>query len=357
MEGALCGPPDRPCKVLEDEILPGALAYRSDAPSIALDVECTPHVLLSAATDTYQGYYAKRIGPSSWTSELTPFMMAAGALFIDSQGTRFAVPNDGAFGASLWARADDEWIHLQDVPDKVTHWARGVAQSTTGAIYLGFTASEGEIKLGKYTNGWDLLTLEGWPSSPAVALSPTDTVYVLALALSNTSWSFSLYSPPSGPELVGTFGLGPFTFGAPVIRVTAAGAGNPEGKPHILAEGSDGKNVQLVYITKDGAGSWTGSTLENAPSDVRIKPLGIVSEAGGGVRRIYTKQSGLNEEEIRMHWIEAGGQSGTVSLASSTSVEGCTLVRDGLGGIQMALYQSVNGGGSEVRYLRLGPPS
>jgi hypothetical protein len=352
----LCGPPDAPCQVLVDELLPVAPAFRNDAPAISLDKACAPSLLFSVAENgLYNGFFARRNAPDDWSVSPTPFALATAGLGTYGDGRPFAFPNDGAFGAGLWALEGDAWTSLADVPKKVTHSAHGFAQANNGAILAAFRTDIDELVLGSFDGAWSLSQIGQTPYAPLVALSPEGWPHVAAWSAESGSWALHWYAPPSNAELPmlvgGTLQAEVLPF---ALAATAADPQNPQGKPHLLwLSQLPDFTFNLMYAVRVHENTWSVVPVEYAAEGATYRPLGIVTDDSGDVRLFYTraKASAPGEEQVVVAWPGVG----KAVLFEGRNALGATFQRDGAGRIHVAMYTVSEPSKFDVRYVLLGP--
>jgi hypothetical protein len=200
----------------------------------------------------------------------------------------------------------------------------------------------------------------GDASTPvALAVSPQGQPHVASWDTVGNQWVLFWYLPPLAPESVVSYGNNVLGFEGQrqLITVTEPDAGNPDGRPHVLATRSSGSGMELVYATRSGPNAWMITAVEQALAGDSVFPLGILSAPDGTIRMIYAKGSSLNPSqwEVFVAWTGVNQLVNKTLLMISPGPLGATTVRDGLGRIHIALYENAGVSEFNVRYLLLGP--
>lgn len=355
----LCGPGDAPCQVLHEEVLPVPPAYRNDAPALLLDPTCQPRILFSTAVGEYKGFYGVRGAEGGWEVSPTPFAMATGGLVSIAPDLPVALANDGAFGASLWSFSAGGWNLVEDVPAEGTHFGRGFALAKTGELFAGFRGPGDEYLFGRYGSSWNIETLGGTPTPPAVAVSPEGKPHLIAWEAKNGAWELHWRAPPLPSEqALAVSGSLQADVMRPALAVTAADAQNPEGKPHILALRTlQNFSAEVVYVTREGQDTWAVTVLEQVSPDERVYLLGIVTDEAGAVRLFYSRTNPAAPAAGRLIVASPHSDVGIPSaiVTEGFSPYGATFERDGSGRIHVALYELGLSSDVDIRYMVLGP--
>jgi hypothetical protein len=355
----MCGPSST-CQILVDEILPVPPGYRNDAPALALGSGCAPIVLFSLAENAkYEGFLGVRTAPASWLVSPTPFPLATAGIAVKEAGL-LAFPNDGAFGAGLWAFVGDQWHSVGAMPAMATHMARGFTQANNGVLYTAFKTDIDELFLGTFDDGWTLSKLGQTPTPPPVAVSPEGQPHVVAWEPSAGAWALHWYAAPSAPEIVLPItGQLLAEVQRPALAVTAADAGNPQGKPHVLGlRALPDFTAELVYATRTGKDAWSVVSLEKPEPGIRYTPLGIVTDETGDVRLFYGRGAVTLEPaqaRVVVAWPSGGAGPGKAVVLEGIDALGATFQRDGLGNVHAAMYTVAEFTQFDVRYTVFGP--
>jgi len=356
----LCGP-SAPCQILAEEILPVKPAFRNDAPALSLDTLCHPRILFSVAENgAYEGFDAIQKAPGDWSVFPTPFALATAGL---SNGPEipFAFPNDGAYGASLWAFSAEGWKKVEDVPAQVTHRAQGFSRIGDGKIAAAFVSDVSELILGTYDGKWTLSTLGDTSSPPPIAISPEGSPHVVTWSPVSGNWSLTWHAPPAAEEIalpLGEGGVLGSEVQRPALAVTMADAQNPQGKPHILALRSAPNNtLELVYVTREAENTWTVVPIEKTIAGTTLVPLAIVTGEAGEVRLFYSRYRPTlpGQGNILVAWPNGPDAVSKEILVSGTDAFGGTFERDGAGRIHIAMYTFAQPSQFDVRYWVVGP--
>lgn len=354
----LCGPADAPCQVFADEVLPVPSAFRNDAPGLALNEACLPEILFSKAENGYYGYHALKNLMGEWTVLPTPFDFASGALVRHPSGLPLAIPNDGAFGASLWGFFAEGWTLIEKFPGEATHMERSVAQAPNGDLFVGTNDGVGNLLLGRYAEGWTTSNFGMAGGLVPVAISPEGAPQLVSWTPVNGEWILRWIAPPAAPESVFPQGGTSLTSDAqrPVLAVGRADEKNPMGKPHGLTFRVGQDALELVYFTREGNGAWTSFLVEKVSNDKPLIPLGAVTDEAGDVRLFYARTSWVAPAtgQIVAVWPTANGFVDKAVVVEGISPTGATFERDGAGRIHVALYSVVAGSSFDVRYMILG---
>jgi hypothetical protein len=336
--GPLCGPASAPCTVHTDEVLPDDPTSRNDAPGVAIDSSCSPHVLYTVAGSGSHGFYASRgagadggvdagggdggdaggdggtpyLGP--WTVETAPFIAAAAGLVIPPGASPLAVADDGALGVTLWSRAGGTWAKVEQASGMLQFWSNGLGADAQGTLHATFKSSANVVNYGIYASGWAVTTLSATPSGTVpLAVSSTGVAQFSywtagnadAGAAGGLAWASA--TAPNTPEIASATAIGNTSL---AITVTPPTSGNPDGVPYILfarpvAGGATAQ--ELAYATRTGANAWTTVTVDSqsannvmctaapvlgascAYSYDQLQPIAAVASRGGDVRFIYEK--------------------------------------------------------------------
>lgn len=395
--GPLCGPPGQPCTLSADEAVEAAHHFRNEAPAIAFNAACDPEVAFSIAEGGYFGYFARRVGVDSWSTEATPFPLARVALAHEPAGDApLALAYDGAFGTSLWRREAGQWKSIAPLPGKNIASARGFARAPMGPLHAAVVADDGAVRHAIHDGAWQSTAIGGdAPASAAVALDPAGDPHLTFWSSKNLTWELYYAAPPEPPELV-------FPLGSNVLELqqhgiaVVPGDGNPlDAAPYVLAARqlagglhelvlahriSQQKWIVEVVIAEDDKDAKLCDGEPEGPGDtcdydyVRYRPLAVVASAGGDVRFFYLQhhhvgtlvaqcqmmpmpvcawapQSDTSTAELRIGWPTDQGPK-WAALAEDVFITDATATVDAAGRIHIAAYESENQDGLMVRYLR-----
>jgi hypothetical protein len=324
----LCGPPDRPCALLADDLLAGAGV-------VAVDPQGEPHALLRADDGTIS--YADRSTDGTWRTEPTGFSGAP--VWLDTTDTPLALVNSVTSDRriDLWRRNNNRWQHV-DAALGVSTEASSVQRDGGGCIhaltttidpptgsavlayamrtdywsYLGHVNKPGEI-------GFGGLGLDGLGTPLVAYWQPAESDHRDRTLL----WR----QPSSAAESV-TSAQSTFIVDD-TVRVAFSGTG--EGQPHLFATRTfpgfaDQFGTELIYATRSGPGAaarsasppsaesesaWTVQVVAQGSADEfnpwrceappgpgsvcsfsyeYVRALGLVTSSNGDVRLFYVRQ-------------------------------------------------------------------
>jgi hypothetical protein len=379
------------------------------APTVALDGSCNPHVLTVLAWS--KTTYSSRDAAGAWSSESTSLPSYSGALALGANGQPLAVVSDGNFNTTLWARGEG-WSQVNQLPGLVGIDGQGLAIDGTGALHAALSGEQND-SVATFAGSW---TVQGGPAvfdalPPVIAVSATSTAQVASWTrpTSNPPQGMELrwWTSPSAPEVVATGGSGGSMGVSEIIGIvtTAADVANPDGKPHLVFEVAQGSgDSQLVYATRTGPSQWTTTTIVQDttlanPCNSTIasagmtcsydytnhQPVGITASQSGDVRVFFAArhfagtltvqcESGPNPacswspqspaaetDTISVAWV-SGGSVQTVPLTTTNQPSAATVAVDATGVMHLALYEAVTNGDTtngyttvfSTRYLRIG---
>ena len=377
-DGTLCGPAANPCVVQDAETIEPMAVARNGEPSISVNDDCEPAVLLSQSVGGALGFFAQRTGVDTWDVQATPFPLVQGGLDYDpADGFWYAAVYEGGFDTS--ARVyDGSW----DAGDPLTGNFSLTTKSTGATGNDQLHAIVFEPGVGFSVTGWDGSWAAAAPISGANDLSAS-----LAVATDGSYWFTYWAQGAPDPELrfLNDAGVNESVtpYGDSIvstaliqeIALTSAG-GTPE--PHVLAgteTGPDGR-VQVQYLRRDGADTWSSfviasedptgeNTCDGTPGGpgesctlerTTYRPLTIVSSQNGDVRWFFTETHELVEffaectpdciwtpivdnssYTTHMGWLEGGMPQQTAILPDTRLVRANAIV-DGLGDIHLVAY-------------------
>jgi hypothetical protein len=416
-DGPLCGPPDRPCSLLANELVISTRSARYTSPGIVLDTQGAPHIVASEnnSEESNRGFYARRDASGAWTApEETPFPVFALALVPGSSGELFALINGGDGNASLRARTPEgQWSDAAPLPGKMYVAPGDFACDSDGTFHAALGSTGYALQYGRYKKGWivDTFNTKG-KAPPPLALSTSGGPQITYWDDATQTEPKLFWRPfPADPELVDTITLSTqalVTNAALTLTVAPPDSQNPEGRPFILySRPVNDKAIrkEIVYATRDGAGSWQISPplaqeihkycgSDPAPTAGamcindygEVSPIAVIASQAGDVRFLYVKRSRKDlyngscsdaqppvckwveqpgsstyEGDLYMAWVDENKQVGTARLAESMNISGATAVLDASGKIHVALYDSRAEGEMKpqslyvVRYLQIGP--
>jgi hypothetical protein len=258
--GRLCGPPDRPCRILRDET---TSAIPTDLASLSLDEQAQPHLL---ARDAYgRGYYFRRAA-SGWSVENTPFQLASGSLVAMPGGPVLALVSSFDKRTTLWARHPCGWTSV----DRIDGWfPLGQMAVTKGgclhsALWGEGAGIEGRLAVTQRDRSWTTTPVseKSWLFyGEVLALSPGGAAQVAYYDEAESTKVSTLHwlAPPMAEERVFDHprGWAPIT---PLMTVTSGADGT--GQPHIVASLADppSNTRRIIYTTRAGNG-WSTRTL------------------------------------------------------------------------------------------------
>jgi hypothetical protein len=414
-KGPLCGPPDRPCNVLANEIVIGTHSTRYASPGIVVDDQGAPHVVASenGGEASNFGFYAHREGSGAWTApEKTPFPVVAVSLVPGSSGTFFALINGGGGAASLQTRGPGgEWSAALPLPGALHAAPGGLACDSSGVFHASLGNPNFSLQYGRYQDHWivDALNVKG-AAPPPLAVSNNGTpaiVYWDAAKMADKKLYWKSY--PGEPELVHTISAGDMLVTNAAIAFTMGppDGANPDGRPHVLFSRPSSDTAirkEIIYATRDGASGWRVSSpidqeihtscssdpppLPGAICDhpyAEVSPIAVIVSRGGDVRLLYVKrirndvliascpnpppatcqwveqpESSVNSGDLYMAWVDDMGKVASTRLTQSLDVGGATATLDASGKIHVAVYDARMDGNTKpqnldmVRYIQLG---
>jgi hypothetical protein len=378
----------------------------AQAPALALDASCAPHVLSSL--EWSGAVYSVRDPVKGWSSEITPMPAYSGAMVVGPTGEPFAASHDGNYNTTLWTRSDT-WTKVDQVPEQAGVYAQGLGIDASGTLHAALSTSTGKPAAATRAGSWT--TVEG----DAVAYEPVLSVSSTASAhLAYWRWMMSSpqdktnglfwWSPPRPPELVAT-GLLPSTesqLRQLGLATSAPDADNPAGKPHVVfGRSPDGENSEIGYATRTGPGQWTLVSIVQAPPPTSYdqcvattptapgqtcsydftdyEPFGLAASENGEVRIFYDAArftgtmtamcssgpaschwggGGLRQDKVYMAWV-AGGSVQTTALFSTNLPSVATVAVDSAGAMHLAFFEGKTVAQSttySTRYVRIGSP-
>ena len=356
----LCGPPEGPCVVLADEIVPGEPQEHGDAPPLGLDADCNARMMLPDVLDS-PGKYARRSAGGQWTMNPTLFYIERGGIGMRLDGEPLVLIDDGYTNTSIRDRREDGiWWWIQSLGEWSKTWTAAFAQDDAGTLHVAYESGEYEavtnLMLGAYSLDGSFTATpikKGFSHRVALSLSPAARPHVAYHIYHEKPGHYQLYwhSPPATPEAILPEGVH-YTSDLQMLAVTEPDAENPEGKPHVLTDRrfEDGSR-DLVYATRKGPGAWEVVPVAKPLNEYdELVPLGIVTEPGGGVRLFH-----MQDSTIHVSWVEPGPKITTAAVVGPAHATGSSVRRDGLGRIHLAFYEGDEyNPQSHVRYLLLG---
>jgi hypothetical protein len=411
--GSLCGP-DEPCAVLADDVLAHSTESIPDAtfldfgagqaPTVALDPSCSPHVLTVLAWG--KTMYSSRGGAGGWSTESTSLPTYSGALAFGAEGQPLAAVSDGDFNTTLWTRGDG-WSQVDQLPGEVGIYGQGFGVDGSGALHAALWGEENN-SVATFAGSW--IAQQGPAVSdaftPVIAVSATASAHVAywARATGNSPPGIELlwWTSPLAPEVVATGGSVQLSL-ILGMATSAPDAANPEGKPHLVFQiVQENGDSEVVYATRAGPSQWTATTIvADTPATVQNpcgatspavgatcsydytnhQPLAIAASQSGDVRVFFAarhfagtmtavctsgngppecswNQQGPGDETdtISVAWI-AGGSVHTAPLTTTNQPSAGTVAVDTEGAMHLALYDAVTNAGTtqfSTRYLRIG---
>lgn len=394
--GSLCGPAERPCQIVADEVIAADLAPRGSGPALALGVDCQPNVAYNEAVDGNPGHFAARALGGRWTTEDAPAALAGLGLSIDpADPAPLLLAHDGASEAELFRR-DGGWKSLAALSGVAAPLARQVAHDRAGRLHAALGGGVDEVGHHVFEGGWTSEVLAASAASgPALAISPVDDrVHAAYFGSASGAWEIFWQVPGEEPELALAYNSSALQ-ALHLLLAVAPGEGAQTDVPHLLAaQLVAGEETQrLVLARRAGAGSWDEHVIETedpgdpcpepmdaeqtcAVSYTQVRPLALVASAGGDVRALWThtqvtgtltaecvtdpipvctwNYEGLDAAPTLMiSWPTAGGVE-SAEISASVPAQGYAGAQiDSAGEIHLALYDGL-GEGAGVRYLRLG---
>jgi hypothetical protein len=414
--GALCGP-KLPCTVLVDEQAAnnGTFSVRNatfgdfgdnQAPAVALDGSCAPHVL--GSMEEGGTVYSVRDPAVGWQSEITPLDKYSGSMVLGPNGAPLAVVHDGNYNTTLWTRSG-QWTKIDQIPGQVAIYGQGLGIDASGALHAALWDSTSKPATATYAGGWTTVDGDVTASSPVLTVSSTAAAHLaywewMGSPSQVQSHALFWWSPPDNPELVdatlpvaGAY----FEIERLALATSAPDAGNPAGKPHLVyARSLDGSSTELVYATRVHPGEWALVSFVQAPSpasqnpcsgtsptapgqtcsyDLTVQqPVAIAASQDGEARMFYdaarftgamTAQcssstscvwangASTRTDTLEMAW-SAGGSVQTATLVQTGQPSVATVAIDTAGAMHLALFEAKGTSPTlfSTRYLRIGSP-
>lgn len=398
--GALCGPAALPCVVQAAETIEPLAVARNGFPSVAVDDDCAPSVLLAQSEGGALGYFAQRLGDDSWSVMATPYAMSQGGLDFDPVAGFFgAMVYEGGFQVSAYTWDGVAWSAGDPLAGSHSLSAKAFALSGDATLH-GVVQQPGVGLLdATWSGAW---TLAAMPSG-----GPTDVSPALAVALDGTHHFTYWHNDVGGPVLRWETSAGALETVMPYVgavvqpalaqelALTDDGSG---AVPHVLAgRETPAGRVELTYARRDGVGAWTpyvvaaedptGETTCDVPPTMpgevctldRIthRPLAIAASLGGDVRWLYTDvhelvdyasecapaciwvpTADVSTYDVRLGWLEGGVPTSALLLPDTRLLRANTEV-DGTGTLHVVAYAEEvpdgPGTGLTVEYFRVGP--
>lgn len=376
-DGLLCGPPERPCRILADETVAGG-ALRAAAPAVALDPGGSPHMLFSGA---FVGHYARREADGAWRVEPIPPSLLRGSLTIAVDGTAYALVEPGLGGVmSLWQRRVGRWEHVDDLGD-YAQLGGSLLRSRDGCLHAVLVRSGTDDPRPVY----GLYAATGWTFEPLPPLVDSWGTAYPSITLArggDPHFAYHYFAGPGrGRELWWVAHGGS---GERIGIDDGPGGGGPT--PIAVTEEPDGLRVYVFHVPRDRhgdldalvvsirspAGGWSDAVVDRWPpgcSDpdtvCRFTPYVALSSGAGDVRLLYVltrhHRFGGPTAELRLASLSrVRVDVGTVLPAAPGSAGSLSLmvqaVLDAEGRMHIALTQSTRVvGESAVRYMLLGP--
>ena len=406
--GALCGPANNACRVLADEVVDAASAFRNRAPAIAADPAGRAHLLYYVAVGGYSGFYGTRADTGVWSKEPFPKPVADGNLVIGPDGSPVALVNDGTIpGTSLWKRGALGWARLDgnDLNGYEAYQQQSLIATSDGCFNAAFVDANSYPAYGLWNGHWNLSSL-GYSSrggmAPGIALDAAGDVNLAAWkydASAAGSVEWLRRSMPAEPVDVPN-GIGDVT----QTFITVASSGETSA-PAVLYRGLPRSNAdpmtlsnliearrlpgggwdhQIIAsstgLTSSGCGQATPTSPDCNVDFTDVAPVGIVSSGDGSVRTFFTtthqtarlvascmqlpggnctfnRVSGKSDAQLEMAWRNADGSVGRSVIArASPSDDGgiaASVTTDVQGRIHAGWFDGHSS--STVRYLLLGP--
>jgi hypothetical protein len=360
------------------------------APALALDGSCTPHVL--TATEWTKTLFSTFDLKAGWTTSMTPMPSYSGSLTYTPAGEAYALAHDGDFNTTLW-KLSGAWLQVDSLPGQVGAQDQGFGVDPLGNLHAALWTSGSGIDVDTFDGAWTVGASTPSTFPPTLAVSATNASHVAYwqwLSSGTSSAGFSWWSPPGAPEIVAMTTLNP-SQETTSIATSAADAANPAGTPHILfgLPRADFTNA-VTYATRTGPSQWStvtiaadgppanpcptpgGSCTVTAAVDL---PIGIVATASGDVRMFYStenvtytcsagscspSESSPGAEAagstLRIAWLEKGVPE-SLPLATVNNPSVATLAIDTAGNIHLAVFEvtiSATTMSFATRYLQIG---
>ena len=393
--GALCGPPGMPCTVLRDEVIDPEPHSRNGEPAIALDDACQPQILYSVALLGFHGHFSRRVGVAAWDDQDTPFPFATGGLAYDAAtGETLAVPDDGAFGVSVWRFSGGAWAQEDILPGLNIALGRAVAHRGDGILHAGVLTELNEFRYAQWDAGWASSSLDYLALEASSAVGSDEVPHFAYWSFIDGPWHMFWIRPGHPREMV-------TEIGADLVAVHNSIAVTPDGgdgTPHLsfAFTSPPGSPHRIAYATRNAPNDWSVLTVASeGPAvidtcsqrpqgpgeqceidDTLLRPLDIVASEGGDVRIFYTEYHIMRTREsscspgpgglycswttvsdnstgtLHVAWPDAGSIASAPVLLDRT-VRSMTSAIDIAGRIHVAAYTDFSQ--SRVEYLLIGP--
>jgi len=388
----LCGPPERPCLALDNDLLPGeGKQYFFGEAFLALDPEDQPMVVYgpSLFDGTQLRHFVTRSADGSWTEHPLPFKYPS-SFINDAQGRGFALSlaDDFSANVSLWRWEAGQWT--QD-------------STFTGGFKAGTFAVDSHERFYKLMGDASLASFDGttwrttdlgtpgkWQIYRGLALSRSGRPEYLYQEAANGVWLNRWISPPAPPEEP------PVLIDRAPMAVTAGASGDALGEVHILGWRYlwGFQPYELAYARRTGPNTWESFSLAQAytsdPWDycgrcrgdacdncvVETEDVTAAAVLSNGcdddVRLLYVRSwnrpscrnlpSGATAcvgARLELAWVtSAGAQTAVISPEWSTAgAEGISAAVDRDGFIHVAFQDYNRAAPPLFHYFRLGPAS
>ena len=331
--GSLCGPPDRPCAVLQDDVLPNSVGFHSDIPSLFLDEHDGLHVLFTAAySEVPNGFFAEPDPASgAWSVLALPLRYRSGGLGRGPDGAWLALVDAETYTSTLLWRGSDpaSWTTIWSQPMDATFapTSTGVVSDRNGCVH----AAMGTY-YGRWSGAWTVTPLASLPgdytTGTVLALSPKGTPNVIARhdSMNDDRSSLTWEIPGSTPEIVSSETRYRGARYNLLAVTSAADQRNPD-VVHVFYDEdtpvrweTNARWVdQLLYARRDpghwwvrkiddGGGTWVGDCYATVlvagltchRDDVTIKPIAMIASDApdGDVRFFYTRVHTIYDQTV-----------------------------------------------------------
>ncbi len=324
--GITCGPADRPCRLVLDELIDAGAT--ENAMQLPTDPGAASLVVASDEVDILLGspvgnVHANRGTSSAWSVEAAPGN-GVGAIVRGPDGALRIVGN-GPYppntslpgGLAIWTQSNGGWPQTDLLTNDYEAAPFSAVVDGLGRIHAVVEDSQSSLALARAR--WQgAFTVQDIPAGngyrPAIAVSAAGNPQVVFWGSLPPSYvTTALWAAPDSPapEPLAPYGANVFLLHDGATFALAIGGGGPE-QPHVLfvrrhAPGTHEQAFEVDYASRDPSAGWsiqplaTGDSTEfvtGAPNDggrwttfTTYRPVSVVIDAAGGVRLLYVEYS------------------------------------------------------------------
>jgi len=298
----LCGDANAACTLLRDELVSPDPKFRNDMPAIALRGDCGPAVIYSVAVNGYHGFYAERTGPDAWTSEATPMPIATGSLdAVPDQDEMLAAVDDGAFGVTVWQRANGQWTQHSALAGMNHSRAPQLVRDGQDRLHLGHIDADNNMRHDIHDGGWSTQNLLTQTEIHVrIAVDSSDAAHLIGWSSEAMTWQLMYLVPPAPPELITPLGSNVLDHHHTAIAL----AGADETPWVLLARKQPDQVHHDIHLAhRTGPNTWASELLfaENPGADQECQgaPFQQGQQCNYDYRRAFTTALFTSADEVR----------------------------------------------------------